>query len=169
MIGSPAGTFDSRTIPIDLRRATPTEARALKSLESGESEERRFLEMGRKMARWMEDARQELEIHKPDMGALVNRTADNWKPLFAIADVVGGTWPERARKAATMLADRSDSASVFEETIAAIKEILGVRDEITSKEIVEGLTQIEGGPLGRMGERPQAHHAERARSVAQAA
>ena len=151
MIGTPAGTFDSRTIPIDLHRATPTEARALKSLESGESEERRFLEMGRKAARWMQDARGELEIHKPDMGALVNRAADNWKPLFAIADVVGGTWPERARKAATMLADRSDSASVFEETIAAIKDIFGARDEMTSKEIVESLLQIEGGPWAEWG------------------
>ena len=152
MIGTPTGTFDSRTIPIDLRRATPTEARALMSLESGESEESRFLDMGRKAARWMQDARPELETHKPDMGALVNRVlADNRKPLFAIADVVGGTWPERARKAAKVWADRSESASVFEETIAAIQEIFGVRDEITSKEIVEGLTQIEGGSWAEWG------------------
>jgi hypothetical protein len=56
--------------------------KALKSLESGGPEESHFLEMGRKAARWMQDAHAELEKCKPDMGTPVNRAADNWKPLF---------------------------------------------------------------------------------------
>ena len=35
---------------------------------------------------------------------MVNRTADNWRLLLAIADRAGGEWPEKARKAAGMLA-----------------------------------------------------------------
>jgi putative DNA primase/helicase len=151
MIGTPVGTFDSRTIPIDLRRATPSEARALKSLESGESEERRFLEMGCKAARWMRDFRTELETYKPDMDSLVNRKADNWRPLFAIADMVGGHWPERAREAAKALSDTLASPSVFDETLAAIKDMFGERTEITSQEIVDRLVQIEGGPWAEWG------------------
>jgi hypothetical protein len=34
---------------------------------------------------------------------LVNRTADNWRALFAIADVIGGPWPERVAEAARRL------------------------------------------------------------------
>jgi len=34
---------------------------------------------------------------------LHDRAADNWRPLLAIADAVGGGWPERARWAAVAL------------------------------------------------------------------
>jgi putative DNA primase/helicase len=100
MIGTPPGTFDSRTIKIEMRRATPTEARKLLSMEDGELEDNRFKCLGRKAARWVLDNLDGLAGSRPDMVGLVNRTADNWRPLFAIADVVGGTWPERAHKAA---------------------------------------------------------------------
>jgi hypothetical protein len=30
---------------------------------------------------------------------VINRLADNWTPLLAIADVASGAWPERARAA----------------------------------------------------------------------
>ena len=48
----------------------------------------------------------------PDTPAdLHDRAADNWRPLLAIADVAGGDWPERARKAAFTLArDGADDA-----------------------------------------------------------
>jgi hypothetical protein len=29
------------------------------------------------------------------MGDLINRGGDNWRPLIAIANVVGGEWPSR--------------------------------------------------------------------------
>ena len=34
---------------------------------------------------------------------LSDRTADAWESLFAIADLAGGDWPQRARKAALAL------------------------------------------------------------------
>jgi putative DNA primase/helicase len=139
MIGTPPGTFDSRTIAIEMRRATPTEARKLLSMEDGEAEDERFKALGRKAARWSQDNLHRLAEARPDMDGLVNRIADNWRPLFAIADVAGGTWPGRSRKAAKALSEALESQSVFEETLAAIKVILGERDEITSKEIVDRL------------------------------
>ncbi len=101
----------------------------------------------------MQDTRGELESYKPDMGTLVNRAADNWKPLFAIADMVGGGWPERARKAASVAAVAQDSQTAFEETLAAIKSILDGDnlDEIGSEQLVGGLVAIEGGPWSEWG------------------
>jgi len=32
-----------------------------------------------------------------------NRLADNWRPLFAIAEIAGGDWPQRALAAFTAL------------------------------------------------------------------
>ena len=42
---------------------------------------------------------------------LNDRPADNWDPLLAIADLAGGDWPARARKAAIELSRDADAAS----------------------------------------------------------
>ncbi len=34
----------------------------------------------------------------PDTTGLQNRVADNWRPLYAVADLAGGEWPARVRK-----------------------------------------------------------------------
>ena len=39
---------------------------------------------------------------------LHDRAADNWGPLFAIADEAGGKWPERAREIAVAFSARDD-------------------------------------------------------------
>ena len=36
--------------------------------------------------------------------ALYNRVADNWRPLLAVADAIGGSWPEQARAIALTMA-----------------------------------------------------------------
>ena len=58
-------------------------------------------ELARKCARWAQDNLQNLKGADPMMPKqLNNRAADNWRPLFAIADVIGGDCPSRARRAA---------------------------------------------------------------------
>src|SRR5262249_44881102 len=43
--------------------------------------------------------------------ALDDRAVDGWEPLLAIAEAAGGAWPDRARRAAALLAaDRDDAA-----------------------------------------------------------
>jgi putative DNA primase/helicase len=151
MIGAPPGTFDSRTIKIEMRRATPAEAAKLKSLEDGESEDLRFKNLGRMAARWAADNAKNLIAARPDMAGLVNRIADNWRPLFAIADIAGSEWPVRARKAAKALCAKMETESPFVETLSAIKKIIGDRTEVSSKEIVHALVSIEGGPWAEWG------------------
>jgi putative DNA primase/helicase len=151
MIGAPPGTFDSRTTAIEMRRATPAEARGLLSMENGEPEDERFQMLGRKAARWVLDNRDRLAQARPAMSGLVNRAADNWKPLFAVAAVAGGDWPARAQRAARALADAAGAQSAFEETLAVIKALLGECDEIGSKDIVEHLAKIEDGPWAEWG------------------
>jgi putative DNA primase/helicase len=69
MVGKPTGTFDSRTIAIELRRATPEKARTLLSLEDDEEEDKRLSNIGRKAARWAADNSDELANVRPDMGS----------------------------------------------------------------------------------------------------
>jgi hypothetical protein len=60
--------------------------------------------IARKLARWANDNFAALAACKPALppGAF-NRLADNWRPLFAIAEVAGGEWPRRALEAFTLL------------------------------------------------------------------
>jgi putative DNA primase/helicase len=149
MIGQSVGSFNSRSIPIDMRRATPAEKAPLASFEDGNSEYQRLTVLGRKAARWVNDYVNELKAAQPDMGKLVNRPADNWKPLFAVAGLAGGGWSERARASAQSSAEVQDKQSLVEELFADIKAILEpeektATEEITSKQLVDQLVSIEG-------------------------
>jgi putative DNA primase/helicase len=59
--------------------------------------------------RWAVDHVDELrkaDVDVPD--ELNDRAQDSWRPLLAIADAVGGDWPEKAREAALALSARAD-------------------------------------------------------------
>jgi hypothetical protein len=70
--------------------------------------------LARMAARWAADHEAELGAADPAMPAgIVNRSADNWRPLLAVADLAGSAWAERARGAAMELtADGDDQGSM---------------------------------------------------------
>lgn len=78
-----------------------------------------------------------------------DRAADVWEPLLAIADLAGGEWPERARKAATYFTERAEEAdeesSPGIELLHDIQKILAVCDAdfILSRDLVSWLKQME--------------------------
>lgn len=57
-------------------------------------------EIGRKLARWCLDHRERIRQTRPQLpeGAR-NRKADKWRPFFALAEIAGGEWPQRATQA----------------------------------------------------------------------
>ena len=56
-------------------------------------------EVKRRCIRWVQDNIDELRDAIPEIPAgFHNRTADNWYPLFVIADRAGGHWPDTARR-----------------------------------------------------------------------
>jgi hypothetical protein len=64
----------------------------------------RFVEdliiLGRKIARWAKDAFAAIAACDPLMPPeAYNRLGDNWRPLFAIAQIIGGHWPQRILEA----------------------------------------------------------------------
>ncbi len=76
-------------------------------------------------ARWVADNKIKLGATDPDMPAEIgNRTADNWRPLIAIADAAGGEWPERARRIAV-----GDKMPVQELGIMLIEDIKRIFEE----------------------------------------
>src|SRR5205823_154993 len=78
--------------------------------------------------------------------------ADGWEPLFALADLVGREWADRARKAACELsvgvAGGDDSIGV--QLLAHIRRIFDDKGEarIATADLIECLTADDEAPWG---------------------
>jgi putative DNA primase/helicase len=145
-IGKLPDTLRDRSVEIRMSRKGPAETvdrlragRIFPALEP----------LRRKCLRWTTDRLDDLKESDPDIpGALNDRAADNWRCLLAIADVVGGPWPERARKAALDLSGVEDDTDVAVQLLVDIGaqfEERG-RDRLPSSEIIEVLGEMEERP-----------------------
>jgi hypothetical protein len=77
-----------------------------------------------------------------------NRLGDNWRLMLAIADLAGGEWPDRARRAAISIARVGTHMSIGTKLLADIKDIFAIRavDRLPSLDLVEALGEIERHP-----------------------
>jgi len=105
--------------------------------------------LARMCARWADDVADLVRDHDPDMGGLINRVADNWRPLFVIADMIGDDWPSRAREAAAALIPKDDN-SIGPMLLADIKSAFDDKstDRLSSADLCEVLNGMEGKPWG---------------------
>jgi Protein of unknown function (DUF3631) len=140
--------LEQRSIVIEMQRRRPDEALA----ELRDDKCDALHDIARMCARWAEDNASLFEGAEPDMGGLINRTADNWRPLFAIADVIGSDWSGRAREAAAVLAPR-ETQSTGTQLLADIRDAFDEKktDRLSSEEICETLATIEGRPWAEFG------------------
>jgi putative DNA primase/helicase len=122
--------------------------------------------LARQAARWVADHGAALAAADPAMpGAIVNRAADNWAPLLAIADLAGCDWPELARAAALALIAAGTAESVRVQLLAAIRDAfrekgVDLKDpegrpsegpRIASEALVEYLIGLEASPWPEFG------------------
>ena len=84
-----------------------------------------------------------------------NRLADNWRPLFTIADYRGGDWPKRASEAFAKLTstDDVDAQGIGTTLLADIAAIFAAEgtDRLSSAKLTESLAAIEGRPWAEWG------------------
>jgi hypothetical protein len=108
-IGQVPDTVADRSIIIRLERKLHTQTvKRLRARDGGE-----LHELARKIARFVADNEERLRRDQPDVPKELNdRARDAWDPLLAIADIAGGDWPERGKRAAITLAgiDEADAA-----------------------------------------------------------
>jgi len=112
----------------------------------------KFLDLQQKAARWVADNRNELRAAVPAIPEkLGNRAADNWEPLFAIADAAGGAWPARAREIAARVAEPSDSYRL--QLLADIRSTFqsSGKAALSSVDLVCALAAMEGQPWAEFG------------------
>src|SRR5437870_4116837 len=109
-IGDLSDTIEDRAIVIEMIRKP--RGQHVRPWVRGERIERYELRpIRRKLNRWCLDNAEALREADPEIPHALqdanDRAVDIWRPLFAIADVAGGDWPERARRAAVMLTLRA--------------------------------------------------------------
>jgi putative DNA primase/helicase len=145
MIGRLPDTLDDRAITVRLKRRKPTEK--VRVFRRDRVDELRVL--ARRAARWALDNREALAAADPEIGKLVNRAADNWRPLFAIADAAGGRWPRLARSTAESAEATKEDLSIRAMLLSDIRDVFTERpysDRISSNELAAKLGAMEGRP-----------------------
>jgi putative DNA primase/helicase len=144
MIGQLPDTLDDRSVNCRLRRRKPSER--VESFRSDRADH--LCVLARKMARWGTDNEARLSAADPDMGELQNRTADNWRPLFALADLAGGPWPARARAVATAADAARTEQSIGIQLLADIRAAFKTKksDRFSSEELTAHLNSLDDGP-----------------------
>ena len=163
LIGTLPDTLHDRAVTIDLKRKLATETVAPFRPDRADHLDL----LARKAVRWAQDNAEAIATVDPKMPhGIINREADNWRPLLAIADAAGGGWPERARKAAEAahIAAGGDEASRLELLLADIQDAFatnkttkapnmfgGEQIEITSATLVKALVALDGRPWAEMG------------------
>lgn len=148
LIGRLPSTIEDRSVVIPLHRKRRDEAVARLR---GDRVQHELEPLRRKAARWAQDHMEHLTAEDPGIPTSLNdRAADNWRPLIAIADLLGDGWPEKARRAAVALSGAPDDTDeAGEQLIADLQTIFETHGEkLSSEEIVRLLKALPERPWG---------------------
>ena len=152
MIGTLPDTLADRSLVVPMRRRRPDE-----HVERLRLDQLSDLEpLRRQSSRWAADHLDALRTAEPDVPPeLHDRGADNWRPLLAIADLIGGDWPDRARRAARVMAgaDDGDDGSVRTLLLRDLRDLFRENGtgRLSSRDVVEALRTMEERPWPEWG------------------
>src|SRR5262249_11380678 len=100
--------------------------------------------------RWTRDNLKAIQSAEPSIPAeLINRTRDNWSPLFAIAEVAGGEWLEKCRAAALVFQEgRPDETSIGVMLLADLQELFRESEgnQLSTEDILNSFAAMDERP-----------------------
>ena len=153
-LGDLPDTILSRSVVVKMRRRAPGE-----HIEPYRRREHKPVGdlIFERLATWSEGIGPAMALARPQMPAgVVDRDADVWEPLLAIAEAAGDSWPRRAGAAAVALvADAKGSTpSLNVRLLADIRHLFGERDAMSTEAIVKALVAMEETPWGDLRGKP---------------
>jgi hypothetical protein len=150
-------TIASRAVIVHMRRRSPDELVEPFRFRRHESIGR---EIAARLQPWVASIVADLADADPDMPpGVVDRNADVWESLLALADAAGGNWPERARDACLALTgDQRDvepslGVRLLEDLRGAWRG-LGDPDTAHTDHLLEVLHQMDEAPWSDLRGRP---------------
>jgi hypothetical protein len=163
-------TVMSRSVIVRMRRRAPN--------ETIEPFRRRVhapigAELRHRLAEWSGEVVERAEQARPEMPPGVeDRAADMWEPLLAVADLVGGEWPSRARTAAVALvtAGRISSVSLSIRLLTDLRTVFlnnlqevrqATPEGLPTKVVLAELMALEDAPWATLKRPLDANHLSR--------
>lgn len=153
-LGGLPDTILSRSVIIRMRRRAPNETvepyRRRDHAPQGHVLRQQLEEWAADVEHGMADARPAMPV------GVVDRDADVWEPLLAVAERAGGIWPERARVAAVALVadSKRGTPSLGIKLLADLRTIFGTEDHLATEDILTQLHRIEESPWGDLRGKP---------------
>lgn len=163
-LGNLPDTIMSRSVIIRMRRRAPRE-----QVESFRSREQDHVghALRDRLAEWAQEVGEKAGALWPELpDGVVDRPAEVWEPLLAVADVAGGHWPDLARAACgEMCKVRTDQhVSLGVRLLSDLRTIFGNSDALHTKTIIARLcdgeeyglsadapwAEIQGRPIGAL-------------------
>ena len=138
--------LETRAIHVHMRRRAADEPKEDFRIKLHTTEAKPIMES---LEQWALDVEIAIDTDEVDMPPeITDRSADIWEPLFAVADVAGGDWPERIRAAAIYLtsAAKDDTITGAVELLVHIREAFLETDKDWSSTLVERLRNREDTP-----------------------
>jgi hypothetical protein len=155
-----------RSLVVEMEKARPDQVVTEFDIEDPQHAGR-MLALSSSLARWGRTVAAEYARMRPELPeGCVNRHRDVWRPLVRVADLAGGDWPERIRKACRAIArgqvDDADTdpmamLSPAERTLAEVRSVFDVLGE-TSLATVDLLGFLELLPGSRWSTDPTRIH-----------
>ncbi len=149
VIGHLHDTLWDRAIVIALRRKRIDEP--IERIKR--AHETYFMRLRRSALRWADDHIERLRERDPVIPSGLNdRSIDNWRPFLAIADEIGGPWPEIARRIVFQVSGEPDADAGSTRTLllADIRDLFERTGDtrISSAKLIEHLVGLEERPWG---------------------
>jgi hypothetical protein len=152
-IGRLPDTVADRSIPVELQRRRPSERVERFRLRKVGPE---ALPIQHDVRAWVQAHLDSLSAAEPDLPEeLDDRAQDIMEPLLAIADEMGGEWPERSRRAAVALLtgeEREDAESLGVRLLRDIRDVFDDEssDRLPTGKLLEALHMMEEAPWGSL-------------------
>jgi hypothetical protein len=146
-------TVKDRTVFVRLeRKSSEQKTRRISTREERQTVKSELSAVAEGFSAWASSALDQLEKAKPFIPTeLDDRAADIWEPLLAVADELGGDWPQRAREAAVALSTgtiREDALSHRLQLLTAIRRIFDnqATEEISTRDLLHSLSEDDEAP-----------------------
>ena len=141
-IGRLPDTLADRCIVVTMQRKMPGEkVERMRQLNAADFRKR--------CAEFVREHSDKIAHAQPEIPSTLNdRAADIWEPLFAIADLARGEWPELARQAAQKLSAGDDDLTLIAYFLKDLRNLMLIRnaEKMLSREIVSALNPMHDRP-----------------------